>query len=100
MKSEAMILCGEATTGNDKAVWLLAPPEGSAAGERVFLHGGAPSETFPKQLKSKVWDEVKPLLRVAAETATYAVDEAGAKALVTAKGAVKVSGCPDGSNIL
>ena len=100
MKSEAMILCGEAAAGADKAVWLLAPPPGSEAGERVYLEGGAPSDAFPKQLKSKVWDEVKPLLRVAGGAAAYAADDAGATPLVTAGGKVTVAGCPDGSSIL
>jgi methionine--tRNA ligase beta chain len=99
--SEAMILAGEGPLagGTDekddqRVVKVLEPAMGSSIGDRVFLEGGAPSESPDKKLSSKVWEKVVPLLQIKGGHAHYA-----GRALVTSSGPVFVDDLPDGSSI-
>lgn len=99
-----MILCGETpidSNGSEhavtKTVHLLAPPANSTVGTRVFLKSFPESAASvpPTTVSGKVWDKVKPLLKVMNGFATYDGSE-----LVTPFGTVTVPGCADGSSIL
>ncbi|KAG0562413.1 hypothetical protein KC19_9G144000 [Ceratodon purpureus] len=93
--SEAMILAGSvATAEGSEIVKVLEPPSGAAPGDRIFQEGGAPSAAPAKQLSSKVWEKVVPLLKVEGGLAVY-----DGKSLVTSSGSIKVPGLPDGAGI-
>ena len=106
--SEAMILCGEkvlestlseqsSSSGVSKTVHLLSPPTGSVPGTRVFVKGFPETARAvpPKTVSGKIWDKVKPLLRVMEGCAKYDGNE-----LITALGTVLVPGCADDASIL
>lgn len=97
-KSEAMILAAsqeDAGSPEGRAVEVLAPPAGAAAGDRIYLEGaaGPPEAPPPKKLSSAIWGAVQPRLAVRGGKACF-----GATAMVTAAGAV-TSALPDGSTI-
>eukprot|EP00271_Cylindrocystis_brebissonii_P017867 TRINITY_DN483_c1_g1_i2.p1 TRINITY_DN483_c1_g1~~TRINITY_DN483_c1_g1_i2.p1 ORF type:complete len:276 (+),score=57.82 TRINITY_DN483_c1_g1_i2:107-934(+) len=92
--SEAMILAGELRTAGEEIIEVLDPPHNAMTGERVFLEGRAPSETPAKQLSSKVWANILPLLSIQGRRATYA-----GRGLVCASGPVTVPGLEDGAGI-
>lgn len=93
--SEAMILAGSvATAEGSEIVKVLEPPSEAAPGDRIFLEGGAPSAAPAKQLSSKVWEKVVPLLKVEGGLAVF-----DGKPLVISSGSIKVAGLPDGAEI-
>jgi len=93
--SEAMILAGSvATEEGNEIVKVLEPPSEAAPGDRVFQEGGAPSASPAKQLSSKVWEKIVPLLKVEGGLAVF-----DSKPLVTSTGTIKVPGLPDGAAI-
>eukprot|EP00898_Chlorokybus_atmophyticus_P006553 jgi/Chlat1/689/Chrsp104S01167 len=93
--SEAMILAAESEIeGGKLSVQTLAPPAGASPGDQVFVKGGQPSTSYTKQLSSKVWALVGPLLQVQGGNAIYAGAE-----LVTSAGVITVPHTPDGAAI-
>jgi aminoacyl tRNA synthase complex-interacting multifunctional protein 1 len=93
--SEAMILAGSvATAEGSEIVKVLEPPSESAPGDRIFQEGGSPSASPAKQLSSKIWEKIVPLLKVEGGLAVF-----DSKPLVTSSGSIKVPGLPDGAGI-
>ncbi|KAL3680958.1 hypothetical protein R1sor_023914 [Riccia sorocarpa] len=92
--SEAMILAGDANVDGNETVKVLEPPADASVGDRVYLKGYTPSASPAKQLSSKVWEKVVPLLKVEGGVATY--DKIP---LVTSSGVVQVPSLPDGAGI-
>ncbi|XP_024378197.1 probable methionine--tRNA ligase [Physcomitrium patens] len=93
--SEAMILAGSvATEDGSEIVKVLEPPSEAAPGDRIFQEGGVPSANPAKQLSSKIWEKVVPLLQVKGGLAVF-----DSKSLVTSSGPIKVPGLPDGAGI-
>eukprot|EP01018_Ginkgo_biloba_P009647 Gb_29797 [translate_table: standard] len=91
--SEAMILAGEASgTDGQLLVKVLEPPPDALVGERIFIEAGQATSTPVKQLSSKVWEKIVPLLRVEAGIAKF-----NGKPMITSTGSVKVPELPDGS---
>lgn len=66
-ESAAMILACE----SDGKVTLVAPPAGAAPGTRIHLEGGAADSAFTKELKTKIWDEIKAELKAKGGLATF-----------------------------
>lgn len=93
--SEAMILAGSvATPEGSEIVKVLEPPSDAAPGDRIFQEGGSPSASPAKQLSSKIWEKIVPLLKVEGGLAVF-----DSKPLVTSSGSIKVPGLPDGAGI-
>ncbi|MCO5549264.1 hypothetical protein L7F22_002731 [Adiantum nelumboides] len=92
--SEAMILAGEAEIDGSLNVKILQPPFDASIGDRIYLEGSAPSAKPAKQLSSKIWEKLLPLLHVQGGMAKF-----NQKCLVTASGAVTAPELPDGSSI-
>ncbi|CAM6100050.1 unnamed protein product [Calypogeia fissa] len=91
--SEAMILAGDVHADGIETVKVLEPPSDASVGDRIYMEGSTPSASPAKQLSSKVWEKIVPLLKVEGGVATF-----DKMALVTSGGALKVS-LPDGANI-
>lgn len=67
IESQAMLLCAS-IEGEPRRVEPLDPPEGSSAGERVFIEGyetGKPEENLNP--KKKVWEKLQVDLKVSGE---------------------------------
>ncbi|KAL2621081.1 hypothetical protein R1flu_001286 [Riccia fluitans] len=92
--SEAMILAGDANVDGVETVKVLEPPADASVGDRVYLKGNTPSASPAKQLSSKIWEKIVPLLKVEGGAATY--DNIP---LVTSSGIVQVPSLPDGAGI-
>jgi len=93
--SEAMILAGSVPTPDgSEIVKVLEPPLEASIGDRIFLENEAPSFSPAKQLSSKIWEKIVPLLIVKDGLATF-----NHLPLVTSAGVVKVPGLPDGAGI-
>ncbi|KAL2653898.1 hypothetical protein R1flu_022026 [Riccia fluitans] len=73
---------------------VLEPPANSSVGDRIYLKGNTPSASPAKQLSSKIWVKIVPLLKVEGGAATY--DKIP---LVTSSGVVQVTSLPDGAGI-
>jgi len=93
--SEAMILAGSVPTPDgSEIVKVLEPPLEASIGDRIFLENEGPSFSPAKQLSSKIWEKIVPLLIVKDGLATF-----NHLPLVTSAGVVKVPGLPDGAGI-
>ncbi|KAG6541393.1 hypothetical protein Mapa_017171 [Marchantia paleacea] len=92
--SEAMILAGDANVDGVETVKVLEPPAEASVGDRVYLQGSSPSASPVKQLSSKIWEKVVPILKVEGGVATF--DKVP---LVTSSGVVQVPSLPDGAGI-
>ncbi|BBN14802.1 hypothetical protein MPTK1_6g14630 [Marchantia polymorpha subsp. ruderalis] len=92
--SEAMILAGDANLDGVESVKVLEPPAEASVGDRVYLQGSSPSASPVKQLSSKIWEKVVPILKVEGGVATF--DKIP---LVTSSGVVRVPSLPDGAGI-
>jgi len=93
--SEAMILAGSVPTPDgSEIVKVLEPPLEASIGDRIFLENEGPSFSPAKQLSSKIWEKIVPLLIVKDGLATF-----NHLPLVTSAGVVKVLGLPDGAGI-
>ncbi|CAM6114877.1 unnamed protein product [Calypogeia fissa] len=91
--SEAMILAGDVHADGIETVKVLEPPSDASAGDRIYVEGSTASAIPAKQLSSKVWEKIVPLLKVEGGVATF-----DKMTLVTSGGALKVP-LPDGANI-
>ncbi|KAJ7549686.1 hypothetical protein O6H91_07G062400 [Diphasiastrum complanatum] len=93
--SEAMILAGDShVPDTQEVVKVLEPPSNSSIGDQIYLQGGTASANPAKQLSSKIWEKIVPLLKVVGGFATF-----DGTLLVNSTGAVRVDGLPDGSGI-
>ncbi|KAI5065106.1 hypothetical protein GOP47_0019801 [Adiantum capillus-veneris] len=92
--SEAMILAGEAEIDGSLNVKILQPPPNASVGDRIYMEGSAPSAKPAKQLSSKIWEKLLPLLHVQGGMAKF-----NERCLVTLSGAVTALDLPDGSSI-
>eukprot|EP00250_Pteridium_aquilinum_P014586 c22076_g1_i1 orf=145-861(+) len=91
--SEAMILTGDIQIDGSQIVKLLQPPSTALVGDRIYLEGSVPSAKPAKQLSSKVWEKLLPLLHIRGGVAKF-----NQQCLVTSSGAVTAP-VPDGSSI-
>uniref|UniRef100_A0A7S0YII0 tRNA-binding domain-containing protein n=1 Tax=Polytomella parva TaxID=51329 RepID=A0A7S0YII0_9CHLO len=96
--SEGMILSADQPLPDGaEFVRTIVPPNGSQAGDQVFLAGGAPSQTAVKTLKSDDWKKVAAGLKVGADKTSACFFE---YKLVTDKGEITVpEGFSEGSGI-
>lgn len=93
--SEAMILAGEASDINTSLnVKVLQPPLDASVGDRIYLEGSGPSTKPAKQLSSKIWEKLAPLLSIHGGIAKF-----NKRFLVTSSGVVTAPDLPDGASI-
>lgn len=71
--SEAMILATESGEGDSVDVKLVKVPDGAKVGEKAFIENEEDKkpETYPKECKSKLWEQVKQTLVIKGGKATY-----------------------------
>jgi aminoacyl tRNA synthase complex-interacting multifunctional protein 1 len=71
--SEAMILATESGEGESVDVKLVKVPDGAKIGEKAFIENEEDKkpETYPKECKSKLWEQVKQTLVIKGGKATY-----------------------------
>ncbi|KAL2621180.1 hypothetical protein R1flu_001385 [Riccia fluitans] len=86
--------CPYANADGVETFKVLEPPADASVGDRVYLKGNTPSASPAKQLSSKIWEKIVPLLKVEGGAATY--DKIP---LVTSSGVVQVTSLPDGAGI-
>lgn len=93
--SEAMILAGEASEINTSLnVKVLQPPLDASVGDRIYLEGSVPSTKPAKQLSSKIWEKLAPLLSIHGGIAKF-----NKRSLVASSGVVTAPDLPDGASI-
>jgi len=71
--SEAMILATESGEGESVDVKLVKVPDGAKIGDKAFIENEEDKkpETYPKECKSKLWEQVKQTLVIKGGKATY-----------------------------
>ncbi len=95
--SEAMILATESGEGENLDVKLVKVPDDAKVGEKAFIENEKDKkpETYPKECKSKVWEQVKTTLMIKGGKATYQ----GKNVVVTSGFVTSQDGVADGAFI-
>ena len=74
-----MILATESGEGESVDVKLVKVPDGAKIGEKAFIENEEDKkpEAYPKECKSKLWEQVKQTLLIKGGKATYLWEECG-----------------------